>query len=130
MAFDTSAASAAQEELAAAAADKQRAEWISIGKTVGLGVLLLLALLIGLKRSRRRGGPAVQEIEVYRVPTAPAPVDAVLESTERRPALAARPVDQAAEHRAQARESIGVLARERPEDMARLLRGWIAEERS
>jgi flagellar M-ring protein FliF len=130
MAFDTSAAAAAQKELEQAASDKKRSELISTGKTVGLGVLLLLALLIGLRRSRRRPGPAAQEIEVYRVPNAPAPVDAVLEAAEVRPALPARPVDHAAESRAKARESIGLLARERPEDMARLLRGWIAEERS
>ncbi len=128
MAFDTTAATAAQKELEQAASDKKRGELVGIGKTVGLGVLLLLALLIGLRRSRRRAGPAEpQEIEVYRVPNPQAPVDSVLETAELRPALRNRPTDAAAESRVASRESIGTMARERPDDVARLLRGWIAE---
>ncbi|GAB3073841.1 flagellar basal-body MS-ring/collar protein FliF [Phycicoccus sp. Root101] len=126
MAFDTTAAATAKKELDAAAADKKRADMISLGKTVGLGVLILLALVIGLLRSRRRGGPAApQEIEVYRVPTGPAPVDALLEQAESRSAAPHR--ESAGELRAQSRETIGTLARERPDDVARLLRGWIAD---
>ncbi|GAA2735699.1 flagellar basal-body MS-ring/collar protein FliF [Pedococcus aerophilus] len=126
MAFDTTAAASAQKELEAAAADKKRADMISLGKTVGLGVLILLALIIGLIRSRRRSGPAApQEIEVYRVPTGPAPVDTLLEQAEQRNVLPHR--ETAGEQRAQSREAIGTLARERPDDVARLLRGWIAE---
>ncbi|WP_406833086.1 flagellar basal-body MS-ring/collar protein FliF [Pedococcus sp. KACC 23699] len=126
MAFDTTAAAAAQKELEQAAADKKQADLISLGKTIGLGVLILLALVIGLIRSRRRGGPAApQEIEVYRVPTGPAPVDSLLEQAELRHSLPQR--ESAGEQRARSRESIGTLARERPDDVARLLRGWIAE---
>ncbi|MGA8979134.1 MAG: flagellar basal-body MS-ring/collar protein FliF [Pedococcus sp.] len=125
MAFDTTAAAAAQKELAQAAADKKRADLISLGKTIGLGVLILLALVIGLIRSRRRGPAAAQEIEVYRVPTGPAPVDSLLEQAEQRQSLPHR--ETAGEQRVKSRESIGTLARERPDDVARLLRGWIAE---
>ena len=125
MAFDTTAAASAQKELEAAAADKKRADMISLGKTVGLGVLILLALIIGLIRSRRRGPAAPREVEVYRVPTGPAPVDTLLEQAELRPALPLR--ESAGEQRVKSRETIGTLARERPDDVARLLRGWIAE---
>jgi flagellar M-ring protein FliF len=130
MAFDTTAAAAAQKELEKAAADKSRAEMVSLGKTIGLGVLLVLALLIGLKRSRRGASPEPREIEVYRVPTAPAPVDSLLEAAEARAALATPQIDPVTDGRARAREAVGTMARERPEDMARLLRGWIAEDRT
>ncbi|MEO5983194.1 MAG: flagellar basal-body MS-ring/collar protein FliF [Pedococcus sp.] len=125
MAFDTTAAAAAQKELEQAAADKKRADLVSLGKTIGLGVLILLALVIGLIRSRRRGPAATQQIEVYRVPTGPAPVDSLLEQAEQRQGLPHR--ESAGEQRVKSRESIGALARERPDDVARLLRGWIAE---
>ncbi len=130
MAFDTSAATAAQAELAQAAADTKRAGMISLGKTIGLGLLLLLALLIGLRRSRRRAAPEEpREIEVYRVqpPVAPAPVDAVLDASEQ-PRLES-PGERRAEGRSHSRESIGELARDNPDDVARLLRGWISEEK-
>ena len=129
MAFDTTAAAAAQKELEKAAADKSRADMISLGKTIGLGVLLVLALLIGLRRSRRGARPEPQEIEVYRVPTAPAPVDSLLETAESRPAVAHH-LDAVTDGRTRARETVGTMARERPDDMARLLRGWIAEDRT
>ncbi len=125
MAFDTTAAAAAEKELEQAAADKKQTELVSLGKTIGLGVLILLALVIGLIRSRRRGPAAAQAVEVYRVPTGPAPVDSLLEQAEQRQSLPHR--ESAGEQRAKSRESIGALARERPDDVARLLRGWIAE---
>ena len=132
MAFDTTAAASAAKELEEAAKDRQRAQYVDIGKTVGLGVVLVLALLIGLKRSRRKQGPAgPQEIEVYRVPTGPAPVDALLEQAELRPAaLPSRTPDSTAELRSRSRETVATMARERPDDVARLLRGWMAEDRT
>ncbi len=133
LAFDTSAAAAAQAELDQAAAAKKRADMISLGKTVGLGLLLLLALLIGLRRSRRRSQEEPREIEVYRVedtPVPPAPVDSVLEATEPAPALSApRHAARSGESRSESRHAIGQMAKERPDDVARLLRGWIAEEK-
>lgn len=129
MPFDTTAAASAKSELAQAESDRQRAQLFDIGKTVGLGVVLLLALLIGLKRSRRGRGPADPEtIEFFRVPTPPAPVDALLEQAERLPALPRSPADSATELRSRSRESVATMARERPDDVARLLRGWMAED--
>lgn len=126
MPFDTSAAASAQKELAAAAEEAKSAEQMSLYKTIGLAVLVLAALVLGFLRSRRRRDPnEPDEVEYYRVPDAPAPADAVLEMAEARAALPMRePEPQLA---AVSAASVDSIARENPDDVARMLRGWISE---
>ncbi|MBT9254939.1 flagellar M-ring protein FliF [Phycicoccus sp. MAQZ13P-2] len=125
--FDTSAAAAAQKELEAAAADAKQQNMIDLAKTGGLALLVLLALVFGFLRSRRRKGDAEpEELEYYRVPEGPAPADAVLEMAEARAAL---PMREPAETQLVTAGSGAVesMARDNPDDVARLLRGWISE---
>lgn len=125
MAFDTTAAKTAAKELADAAAAKKTQDMIDLGKTIGLAVLVLLVLVLGLRAAKKRSRPAdPEEIEMYRVPEGPSPATAVLEMAEARAAL------PAAEHAlvGAGAESVEALAKENPEDVARLLRGWMAEE--
>ena len=65
-----------------------------------------------------------EEIEYYRVPEGPAPADAVLEMAEARAALPMPAETQLVTAGSGAVES---MARDNPDDVARLLRGWISE---
>lgn len=130
MPFDTSAAEQARRELEKAAEDERRQELIDLGKTAGLAVLLVLALLLGVRRSRRGAAAQVPEIELYRVPDGTsAPADLVLEAAQAMPAIEPVHLDPVSLERAQTRAMIGQLADDNPEDVARLLRGWIADRR-
>ncbi|MGG5259658.1 flagellar basal-body MS-ring/collar protein FliF [Phycicoccus avicenniae] len=126
MPFDTSAAASAAKELAAAEAEAKSQSQMDLYKTIGLAVLVLAVLILGFLRSRRRkGGDEPEEVEYYRVPDAPAPADAVLEMAEARAAL---PMRDATEHLLPVGgPSVDAIARENPDDVARMLRGWISE---
>lgn len=138
--FDTAAAQAAAATAAAAQEQARQDELIQLAKNVGLGLLLLLALLIGFRQNRKRtrtieigalesvDGPVLPEL-----PGAPAaieaapPADFELDSDEALRVLEATPVDPQGRARVEAREEISKLVEENPDEVARLLRGWIME---
>lgn len=137
--FDTAAAQAAAA--AAAAADEQARsdQLIQLAKNVGLGLLLLLALLIGFRQNRKRARTidigqleSVEGPMVPGLPGAPAAIEAgpaefELDSDEALRVLQATPIDPQSQARMEAREEISTLAQENPDEVARLLRGWISE---
>lgn len=135
--FDTQAA-AAQAAAAQAAAEQQRMDqMIELGKNIGLALLLLLALLIGFRKSRKRtrtvemGDLASIEIETPLPATPlpelpPPPAEYALEDDEM-PVLQATPLDPQSVARTQARAEITALVDDNPDEVARLLRGWISE---
>lgn len=126
IAFDQTSAAAAEKELEAAAEAEEQARLVDIGKTVGLGVLVLLALLVGLRMTRRREDPQAPELlEYYPVQDGPSPATQVLEMAEARAALPARELPEP--FVPAGREAVETLARDNPDDVARLLRGWISE---
>ncbi|HMM96148.1 flagellar basal-body MS-ring/collar protein FliF [Phycicoccus sp.] len=126
--FDTSAATSAKKELDAAAADAKQQNMIDLAKTGGLALLVLVALVLGFLRSRRRGGGAEPEpVDYYRVPDAPAPADAVLEMSEARGLPMRDPAETQLVGAGVGPGAVETLARENPDDVARLLRGWISE---
>lgn len=139
MPFDTTAAEAAAEAAEAEAAAARQSELIGLGKNVLLGLMLLAALLIGFRRSRKQTttvdlgelssadlghelpalpGRAAAEVE-------PLPLEYELE--DELPAIEAPEVDPQSEARVHARREIGALVEENPDEVARLLRGWISE---
>ncbi len=127
MPFDTTAAAQAQKEIDAAASAKSRAEWISMGKTGGLILIILLALFIVLKKSRKVDVTPVDigELTVLREQQAaieaPAAGDTPAQPRGHVPAIGQ------AEQQAQSRREIGLLIDHQPDEVARLLRGWLAE---
>ncbi len=124
--FDTTAAADAQQELEAAAADTKQQNLIDLAKTGGLALLVLVALVVGFLRSRRRRDPGEpEEIEYFRVPDAPAPADAVLEMAEARSLLGRDGAETQLIPAGAA--SVEAIARDNPDDVARMLRGWISE---
>lgn len=138
--FDTAAAQAAAATAAAAEEQARQDELIQLAKNVGLGLLLLLALLIGFRQNRKRTrtieigelesveGPVLPEL-----PGGPAAIEAAppaefeLDSDEALRVLEATPVDPQSQARVEARAEIGKLVEENPDEVARLLRGWITE---
>jgi len=134
LAFDTQAAAAAKKELDAAAADKQRADMFNMAKTGGLIVLIALALFIGVRRSRKEQRTPVDlgELPVYRDEPAglpSAPMAMAVTSASSAPVLPPAPANALAESNLQARNEIGQLIEQQPDEVARLLRGWLVDRR-
>jgi len=134
MAFDTKAAAGAKSELEAAAGDKKQADMINMGKTGGLILLIAMALFVAVKKGRKveRTPVDIGELTAYREQHA-------LEASTRAQAVqiatatplqSAAPAIAQAEAAAQSRREIGQLIEKQPEEVAQLLRGWLAERRS
>lgn len=138
MPFDTQAAQAKAAEQAAIDAQKRQDDLIGLAKNIGLGLLLLLALLIGFRQSRKKtvvDAGELESVETPMLPELPGGAHAAIEAG--RPAefeldddlrvLEATPVDPQGQARVEAREEISTLVEENPDEVARLLRGWMAE---
>jgi flagellar M-ring protein FliF len=142
MPFDDSAEQDAAAELAEAKAAEAAAARNSMLKGVGLAVLALLALVWGLLSRRRRrnraAAAALGEDERIQLEKLQAALDqqaaneaAALESASEALALeAAAPVDPRVGQLAIARDEINEMVQNQPEQVAQLLRGWMADRRS
>ena len=134
MAFDTKAAELAKKELDAAAAATQQADLINMAKTGGLILLIAMALFVAVKKSRRveRTPVDIGELTVLREQHAlEASAGALgLESAPSTHALSPAPAIAQAEAQAASRREIGQLIEQQPDEVAQLLRGWLAERRS
>ena len=124
MTFDRSAEKAAAKELAAAQSAASREAWISRGKTAGLVLLLLVAILYGLRRSKRQQAQRLEATQMV--------VEQLRDSSARARAVEPPPAATALTEleRTQAddiRDEIADLVERQPEDVAALLRGWLAE---
>jgi flagellar M-ring protein FliF len=133
MAFDTKAAAVAKKEIDAAAADKKQSDLINMGKTGGLILLIALALFVAVKKGRRveRTPVDIGELSVYREQLALEASARALrgESAASRPLPSPAPAIAQAEAQAVSRREIGQLIEQQPDEVARLLRGWLAERR-
>jgi flagellar M-ring protein FliF len=138
--FDTSAAAAAAADLKKAEAAQQQQTMIGYAKQGGIALVALIALLIfWLKRRKKRKKAAAAQPELHLLqvddvvqPVAlPAAAPQALSSTGRLPALPAAgdgldgPSDAARQ-----REQVAALVERQPEEVAELLRGWLADRRS
>lgn len=131
MPFDTTAAKQAQKELAQAAKDKQNAQTMSLAKTVAI-VLLVVVVLIWLARRSRK----VERTPVY-LPAltgdhGPDAIEARLQELALEAGPASRELslpDPQQLERMAVRSEIGDLIEQQPDEVARLLRGWLADRR-
>ncbi len=130
MAFDDSAAKAAEEEFAQiAAAEKaaKRSSLIRTGVVLLVVVLLVLYALRTMRRDRRTPVELPYEVDV-RQAALDAEAAAALAAAERRalePALSGAEVK-----RLEIKGEIGELVERQPDEVAQLLRGWLADRRS
>ncbi|MDO5711281.1 MAG: flagellar basal-body MS-ring/collar protein FliF [Micrococcales bacterium] len=136
--FDTVAAKKAADEAAALAAQARQDELMSLAKNVGLGLLLLLALLIGFRQSRKRTRTLeLGQLESTERPIRPElpgaaaiegrPAEFELDSDDDLRVLQATPIDPQSQARVAARDEIATLVQDNPDEVARLLRGWMIE---
>jgi flagellar M-ring protein FliF len=130
--FDRSAEEAAAEALAAAKAADDKAAMMSMFKTGGL-VLLVLVLILGAWLRSRRREKARRDATNYVVeqlrreppqpepqPELEIPAMSVLEDSPTMPALP--------DVNASTRGEIAALVERQPEEVAQLLRGWLVEQ--
>lgn len=139
--FDTTAAQAKAAADAAAAEQKRIDDLWTLAKNIGLALLLLLALLIGFRSTRtRRREVEIEEQTVDLLPELPggagaqaaiegSPAAYELDYEDSLPVVEATPVDPQSIARASARQEIGQLVDDNPDEVARLLRGWMAERK-
>ena len=124
--FDTTAAEAAQAEIAAAEKAERTQGFVDLGKRVGLWLLGLLVVLFLLKRWRRRDDETTVEATARNLPAEGVVIPPELEPV-RVPALTAPPADLDHE---QVREEVAALVENQPEDVAAMLQGWLDEQKA
>lgn len=140
--FDTTAATARAAADAAAAEQKRIDDLWTLAKNIGLALLLLLALLIGFRSTRtRRREVEIEEQVLDTLPELPggsggaqaaiegSPAAYELDYEDSLPVVEATPVDPQSIARSTARQEIGQLVEDNPDEVARLLRGWMAERK-
>ena len=130
--FDRSAEEAAAAELAEAAAAEKKAELMSMARTGGVALLVLLlfvgAWLRGRKRNKARAEATTYVVEQLRQqnaererPVLDAPTAAAM-ALESAPPAPAMPDTSAV-----VRDEIAALVERQPEEVAQLLRGWLVD---
>ncbi|HWJ81096.1 MAG TPA: flagellar basal-body MS-ring/collar protein FliF [Nocardioides sp.] len=127
MAFDRTAADAAQQELADAAKAKADAAKQRLYRNIAIGggiaLLILLAWAQGRRRAKAREQATTYLVEQLRADAAArAPIEAPA------PAMAALEAAEESEDD-QVRDDLLALVERQPEDVAALLRGWLVEPR-
>lgn len=125
MTFDTTAAEQAQEALAAADEQATAERSADLIKTAGIGggilLLLVLAVVMGIRASRRARREALDLGELELVEMRKAEAIEAAAATRALPAAASVNPDPAAGRR----EDIMALAAEQPAEVAEVLRGWL-----
>jgi flagellar M-ring protein FliF len=131
LAFDTKAAAVAKKEIDAAAADKKQADMIGMGKTGGLILLIALALFVAVKKGRKveRTPVDIGELSVYRGPQGEL-TGSGADPAARTSLLPIDPGVAQIESQAASRREIGQLIDQQPDEVASLLRGWLADRRT
>ena len=134
MAFDDTAAKAAEEEFAKLeAAEKSEQRW-SLIRTVAVLLVVGLVLLHALRILRRDKRTPVDrrllEITAKQQQLAIEAEEAAMLAAQERLQLEAAPVDPAQARRISVQSEIGDLVERQPEEVAALLRGWLADRRS
>lgn len=131
MAFDTTQASAASEELKAAEAAEKQAQMMDIIKMVGTFLIIIAVLVVLFITTKRRAKNyssmplSMAELEAAR----PASADDMLSALDGRPASFELDSPEAQE-RAKVDKEITDLIEKQPDEVASLLRSWIADRRS
>ena len=130
MAFDDTAARAAEEEFAKLAAAEKDAQMWSLIRTVAVLLVVGLLLLYAVRSMRRDRRTDVElPYEIDAVQLALDEEAAALAAAERR-ALEPTPMSVEDKQRLTIQGEIGELVERQPEEVAQLLRGWLADRRS
>jgi flagellar M-ring protein FliF len=134
MAFDTSAADRAAQDLAASKEARQRQQTMSLVRTGAIVVAVLLVLVVAFllsRRGRRRSAAPldIQHLEVLRTHEALAGMDDDAVEGARTPALPPAPRSPS-DAVSLMRDEVTELVERQPDEVAELLRGWLADRRA
>ena len=133
LAFDKSAASAAEKEFAALEAAEKSAQRWALGRTVGImllvGLMVLYALRVMRRDKRTEIDPSTLELEAMQLQAIEAEEAAMLAASERL-ALEAAAVSPEEARRVAVQAEVTDLVERQPDEVAQLLRGWLADRRS
>ncbi|MEV6600683.1 flagellar basal-body MS-ring/collar protein FliF [Actinoplanes sp. NPDC051346] len=132
MAFDTSAATAAKDALAASAAAEQSVKQTSLMKTAGMALIVLLLIFIAWRWSRRqKKRKALTPAELKHLEDMQAALEAQrlaeLNAAIPSPAIEAANINH--EELEGRQREIEQMVEDQPEEMAALLRGWLGAGR-
>jgi flagellar M-ring protein FliF len=133
LAFDKSAAAAADKEFAALQAAEKSAQRWALGRTVAImlvvGLMVLYALRVMRRDKRTAIDPASLELEAVQLSAIEAEEAAMLAAAERLALEGALVAPEDAKRRAVQAEVTELVERQ-PDEVAQLLRGWLADRRS
>jgi flagellar M-ring protein FliF len=134
MAFDTSAAEAARKELESAQAAQRQGELVDLGTKAGLGLLVLLALAIAVRR-HRKNTPTVQAVARDLPPDGSLLLSqevqaAIAAGTLHQPAAITSEVEDTARQRDRLRDEVSAFVDSQPDDIAQLVQGWLAQRKN
>jgi flagellar M-ring protein FliF len=134
MAFDTTAATQAAKDLARQQAQRTRSQLVNDAET-GAVVLLAVVVLLLAVRSLRKAAPRREAIEVSLERADPAAAELEADATPEaalEAAAAARALAPPAmsEQRARVQDEVGGLIERQPDEVAQLLRSWLADRRA
>jgi flagellar M-ring protein FliF len=135
MSFDTTAAAKATRELKEAQSAQQRAQLFGYVKQGAIGLVLLLAALLAwiTRRKRRAERQSEAFLELERVEQAAAlgtNTNAAIESADGVPAIEGGPGSGTAPTpQMRRKDDLVALVERQPDEVAELLRGWLADRR-
>jgi flagellar M-ring protein FliF len=132
--FDQTAAAATKSALDAAHKADKRTQQLAMAKTVGAALVVLLLLFGAWRSNKRKRRAALTDEERVQLEEMQLALDEsrnrALESGSDRPALeAAIPRDPTDDDRAQRQKELVALIERQPEEVALLLRGWLADKK-
>jgi flagellar M-ring protein FliF len=136
MPFDTSAAEQTKKDLASANAGEQKAQMMSMAKTGGLALLILIVVFIAWRSSRKTRRSGLSRAEMERVSEADralleeARALALTSAGSGRAALESGSPSPELDPSHAKREEIAAMVERQPDEVAALLRGWLADRRS
>jgi flagellar M-ring protein FliF len=134
MPFDTTAAEAAKNALAQSAVAEQSAKQSSLIKTAAMALAVLVLLFLAWRASRRsKKRKSLSPAELAHLERMQAALEqqrlAELNAAIPGPARAIEPPSREEENREERQREIERMVEDQPEEMASLLRGWLAATR-
>ena len=136
MAFDSSAAAATQKELDASQKADQQTQLYSMVKTgavVGAVLLLVIGAMLSSRRRNKRLRKLVKaevaQLDDESAKAAANELENVDGAGDRLALEPAAPADPVTAERAERQREIAALVEKQPEEVAQLLRGWLADRR-
>lgn len=126
-AFDTTSTQAATKELQAAQQAERTAGYIDLGKKAGIGLLVLVALVLLMRR--RKGDPTV-EATASDLPRAQLLMGGQAMLGGSPAAITAQAEPDPGTERDRMRDEVAALVDNQPDEVAAMIQGWLSERKS